>query len=261
MKSWIMQLWLKNHDESEWPDLSICQTNDACHVLDAAKHPSRQNMERMCSEDFFAKHNYRYVEKSVVEEHDDNYASCLTEDGSDVTTGFYRSPESQGPYKNPKNVGLLATSMPEDWKCNRIYQNVECKKVEQVCTIQDKPPARKLQDTGKNKVYENIAALRVQNDKPPSGNPEVTKKNKVYENLVAFRAQNDKPSSGNPEVTNRNRIYENMATFRAQNDKPASSNEEVTKKERIYENMAALTAQNAKPPASHPDYTKKNRTI
>jgi len=56
MTSWIMQLWLETHHESKWPDLSICQPDDACHVLDADEHPSRQNIERMCTKDFFAKH-------------------------------------------------------------------------------------------------------------------------------------------------------------------------------------------------------------
>ena len=77
MKSWIMQVWLKMHKESDWPDLSICQEGEhASHVLDAAKHPSVQTIEKMCSEDFFAKHSYRYVERSVDEADDDPYASC-----------------------------------------------------------------------------------------------------------------------------------------------------------------------------------------
>ena len=66
-----MQLWLKNHDESEWLDLSTCQPNDTCHVLDSAKHPSRQNIERMCFEDFFARHTYSYLDMSFVEGYDE----------------------------------------------------------------------------------------------------------------------------------------------------------------------------------------------
>ena len=58
MKSWIVQVWLRNHDKREWPDLSICQPHDACHVLDTEKHPDKQNIERMCSKGFFVKHGY-----------------------------------------------------------------------------------------------------------------------------------------------------------------------------------------------------------
>ena len=62
MTSWIMKLWLENHDKSEWPDLDIRQPANACHVTDAEMHPSKQNIESMCSEDVFDKHCYRYVD-------------------------------------------------------------------------------------------------------------------------------------------------------------------------------------------------------
>ena len=106
MESWMMQMWLKNHDESDWPDLSICQPNDACHVLDVAKHPSKQNIERMCSEDFFAKHSYRYVDRSVVEGYDENYASCLPKEQLEVNKSFGSYSESKEPYSNPRNEGV-----------------------------------------------------------------------------------------------------------------------------------------------------------
>lgn len=77
MQSWIMQVWLKTHEEKDWPDLSICQEGEhVTHVLDAEKHPSVQSIEKMCSEDFFAKHGYRYVDRSVDEADDEPYASC-----------------------------------------------------------------------------------------------------------------------------------------------------------------------------------------
>ena len=92
--------------------------------------------------------------------------------------------------------------MPEDGKCNRIYQNVECKKVEEVCTIQDKPPARTPQDTGKNKVYENIAALRVQKRQTTTWKPmRLQRKIKYTKTWWRLEHKNDNPSSGNPEVT------------------------------------------------------------
>ncbi|XP_068725930.1 uncharacterized protein [Montipora capricornis] len=64
MKAWIMQLWLKTHNEGESPDLSVSQETDAPHVLGEDSHPSERNIERMCSEEFFAQHRYKYVERS-----------------------------------------------------------------------------------------------------------------------------------------------------------------------------------------------------
>lgn len=61
MKSWIMKLWLKNHDKSEWPDLSVCQPEDAFHVTSLEQHPSDDVIDKMCSPDFFSEHEYKYV--------------------------------------------------------------------------------------------------------------------------------------------------------------------------------------------------------
>lgn len=69
MTSWIMTSWLQSHDKSEWPDLSICQTDDACHVTDMKSHPSKEEIENMCPDEFFAKHKYTYV--------DNKYLDCL----------------------------------------------------------------------------------------------------------------------------------------------------------------------------------------
>ena len=62
MKSWIMTVWLRNHDKSEWKDLSICQTEDACHVTDTKQHPKKEVIMTMCSEAFFGKHEYTYMD-------------------------------------------------------------------------------------------------------------------------------------------------------------------------------------------------------
>ena len=73
MKSWIMKLWLTKHDESKWPDLSICQPQDACHVTDLEQHPSKEVIEKMCSDDFFVKHEYKYVSRTFgIAGDDDN---------------------------------------------------------------------------------------------------------------------------------------------------------------------------------------------
>ncbi len=71
MKSWIMTVWQANHDQSEWPDMSIRQTEDACHVTDSEKHPAKDVIEKMCSDEFFEKHNYKYVEVSSGADEDE----------------------------------------------------------------------------------------------------------------------------------------------------------------------------------------------
>ena len=62
MQSWMMKLWLNNHDESKWPDLPIYQPEGACHVTRAEEHPSEEDIQKMCSESFFTSHKYLYIE-------------------------------------------------------------------------------------------------------------------------------------------------------------------------------------------------------
>jgi len=62
MKSWMMSLWLKNHEKSEWPDLSISQPEDACHVSIRDENHFERAIEEMCSEGFFTVHGYKYVQ-------------------------------------------------------------------------------------------------------------------------------------------------------------------------------------------------------
>ena len=62
MKSWMMSLWLKNHENSEWPDLSISQPQDACHVSIRDENHFKRAIEEMCSEGFFTVHGYKYVQ-------------------------------------------------------------------------------------------------------------------------------------------------------------------------------------------------------
>lgn len=65
-----MQLWLRNHDRSAWPDLSVRQTEDASHILDAKMHPLEEQIRQMTPDGFFAQHSYHYVDPSsaVVED-------------------------------------------------------------------------------------------------------------------------------------------------------------------------------------------------
>ena len=74
MQSWMMSLWLKRHDKTEWPDLSISQPEDAYHVSIKDEHHSVRAIEEMCSEGFFAEHDYRYVQSDgAVRVPDDLY--------------------------------------------------------------------------------------------------------------------------------------------------------------------------------------------
>ena len=117
MKSWIMELWLQNHKENEWPlELSICQQN-AVHVTNAKRDYTTEDIERMCPVSFFAKHNYKYVETASASHSvdDECYASCSSEGGSldrrleyhDITDGrinatFFRDTgECRGGYEEP----------------------------------------------------------------------------------------------------------------------------------------------------------------
>ena len=74
-----MRSWLERHDENEWPDLTICQAENACHVTDLKSHPSKDVIEKMCSDEFFTKHKYKYVDHpslTVRNEEDDAYSCC-----------------------------------------------------------------------------------------------------------------------------------------------------------------------------------------
>ena len=68
MTSWMMSLWLKNHEESEWPDLSISQPEGACHVSIKDESHFERAIEEMCSEGFFTVHGYRYVQGNAAAE-------------------------------------------------------------------------------------------------------------------------------------------------------------------------------------------------
>ena len=65
MNSWIMKHWLETHNKEEHPDLSITQDNDAFHVLPESRHPPEESIKKMCSPEFFSKHEYKYVKGQV----------------------------------------------------------------------------------------------------------------------------------------------------------------------------------------------------
>ena len=117
MKSWLMTFWLANHDKSEWPDLSICQSEDACHVTDTRTHPSKDVIEKMCSDEFFAKHKYKYVEETFGatggEEYDYYYCPRILIEGrnSDANENLDQSPMYLDAYSSHMPVEKDQTSL------------------------------------------------------------------------------------------------------------------------------------------------------
>lgn len=51
-QSWLIQLWLQNHNKEDWPDLNVCQPEDACHVLKEELRPRKEDIEKMCARGF-----------------------------------------------------------------------------------------------------------------------------------------------------------------------------------------------------------------
>ncbi|CAH3146938.1 unnamed protein product [Pocillopora meandrina] len=51
-QSWLIKLWIQNHNREEWPDLTICQPEDARHVLKEECRPQREDIEKMCQKGF-----------------------------------------------------------------------------------------------------------------------------------------------------------------------------------------------------------------
>ena len=268
MKSWIMQLWLKSHDESEWPDLSICQPNDAFHVLDAEKHPSKQNIERMCSEDFFARHDYRYVGRSVVEGYDENCASCSPKERPQVNKSFGNFSESEEPYSNPRNEGLSAhkddtsgylcplemkdinerTTMSASERCrNEVYQAENSSKTGYEATIAE------INHEEDDHHHNSLGREDFLKDNTLADNcatpPEC--QNKARKPSLDNCTIHQKTTPNSPEDGKIHGIYQTLAYKVAPedcviNDKPLGSTSESTaEKNRLYENrLAALKALN-----------------
>ena len=92
MTSWIMRFWLESHDESEWPDLTICQTEVACHVTDMRSRPSKEVIEKMYSYEFFANHKYKHVDVpsvTVRDDEDDDYSFFSKAGNSEANESLY----------------------------------------------------------------------------------------------------------------------------------------------------------------------------
>ena len=219
MKSWLMQLWLQNHDKSEWPDLSICQTGNACHVADEKKHPDKESIEKMCSEGFFAKHNYIYVHMPVDEGREGTSASCPSKRILD-------KPSRDNPV--PGNLkARLATTHHEEATCSEVKER-ECNvlhytqlkpvrpayddnSLDQDFPTYAKPAACISEDeTGLGK-YQNKKDCII-SDKPATNLPEDSERNTKYQNTTGKMHQDectiysyDKPTANNDARQNHTR--------------------------------------------------------
>lgn len=123
MQSWMMKLWLNNHDESEWPDLPIYQSEGACHVTGTEEHPSKEVIEKMCSESFFTHHKYWYVEsiqRSVAGTGDEEqYEFC-------ESPYISQSPqESSVLWQSPRELSTVSISPDRSSKFGQGEQTVE----------------------------------------------------------------------------------------------------------------------------------------
>ena len=58
-QSWLIKLWIQNHNREEWPDLTICQPEDAPHVLKEECRPRREDIEKMCQKGFDSTYELR----------------------------------------------------------------------------------------------------------------------------------------------------------------------------------------------------------
>lgn len=91
-----MTFWLANHDKSEWPDLDICQTEESCHVTHTQNRCSKDAIEKMCPDEFFAKHKYKYDPAVTVPEYEYyDYFDCPKAGNSKANDSFVASSEYQ----------------------------------------------------------------------------------------------------------------------------------------------------------------------
>lgn len=224
MKSWMMQLWLQNHSESDWPDLSISQ--DGAHVLNEGRHPSKQDIERMCSEDYFAKHNYRYNSIRLSEKDKTLYSSAysnpiyLTEDETSPNKKMgqnnidpYDVPgerkhaigeinQNRGPHEESRNKASgmdLQDCTIQDKATKNLSKDNKAPKMEHGdCHIDNKP----ISSGGRRRENQDTLALRqnVQNSDLQS-----TTLQKEQDRCSLY----DKPTSNPTATESKNREYQN----------------------------------------------------
>ena len=177
MKSWMMKCWLQTHCESEWPDLNVCQKEDSSHVLPETLHPSPKNIEKMCSDEYFGEHTYRYDKtvKGYVEENESlyTYARC------EVTAN---SLEDISGYLCPKESCVDAfKSKKRQSESGEAFNFLKTKRG----TVSSK--SRKAEDDiQEDREYENMQ----QNEKTIPYDPPPDKEHWDYQNMPLNVAQN-----------------------------------------------------------------------
>ena len=207
MTSWIMKFWLENHDKSKCPDLDIRQPVDASHVTNAGMHPSKQNIESMCSEDFFDKHWYRRVDirrkmfpKEVLAEDESPYSSPYSDLSvrsqacKENKTGSpdYTSKRKNEEHKNKANQmdcskhNKPTTNISKGGTKNENYQQKAHKMSQDNCSIDEKATATFPQDAGEHtehhkKTNQTDGKYFSKYDKPTTNIVKGAKKNENYQ--------------------------------------------------------------------------------
>ena len=229
-----MQAWLRSHDEREWPDLSICQPDDACHLLDTEKHPDKHNVERMCSEGFFAKHGYRYVHKSGAESDDETYSSCLLRESSETKKGSSGSPEYEGPYSSPIYKPCLSFKEdPQDYSCQEEKKADQSDSIK--CTTFNEIKMQTASYTSEVYLYVNHAGCLdvCHNNLCQIEQEDRTIDNKPVANSsddITYRGDtiHDKPTANFPEGSMCRGVYQNEGCKMGQEDSTLYNNPEAS---------------------------------
>ena len=125
MLSWIMALWLNKHEKSEWPVLPVSQPDDAIHVTNSEEHPSREDIEKMCSQGFFTRHKYLYVDSVRQNETDtaEVYEHSYTNSQLPPTQGFLAFRQSVS-----SNHSDGASNVADDYETNQVSNAKRCLK-------------------------------------------------------------------------------------------------------------------------------------
>ena len=227
MKSWMMQLWLQNHSESEWPDLSISQ--DGAHVLNEGRHPSKQDIERMCSEDYFAKHNYRYNNSRLSEKDKTLYSSVYA-------NPIYLTVDKTSSNKKMGQNNIVPYDVPGERK-HVIGKRSE--KERDKCSLYDKPTSNPTATESKNREYQNALALQ-ESPNEALENKTLTNKRNRLTNLLGDKDENRQYQNVPALRGSKNGCLQNKALKREQGGCYRHDMPEHGGENREYQNVQAL---------------------
>ena len=227
MKSWMMQLWLQNHSESEWPDLSISQ--GGAHVLNEGRHPSKQDIERMCSEDYFAKHNYRYNNSRLSEKDKTLYSSVYA-------NPIYLTVDKTSSNKKMGQNNIVPYDVPGERK-HVIGKRSE--KERDKCSLYDKPTSNPTATESKNREYQNALALQESPNEALENKTLTNKRNKPT-NLLGDKDENRQYQNVPALRGSKNGCLQNKALKREQGGCYRHDMPEHGGENREYQNVQAL---------------------